>query len=157
MRKFSIIAAVDEEMGIGKNNALPWYCPEDLRHFKKLTIGNIVIMGVNTWKSLKGKPLLDRTCFIYSKEGPSFNEILSLCAKPPLDELEEVWVIGGGKLYEMALKHSHLKEVVLTRIKGTYDCDVFFKGFAESDFKLYKQSDISENAKVEWWRKRVND
>ena len=56
----SIIAAVSEDFGIGKNNDLLWNIPEDLRRFKKLTWGKTVIMGRKTWESLPGKPLPGR-------------------------------------------------------------------------------------------------
>jgi dihydrofolate reductase len=57
----SIIVAVSEDLGIGKDNKLLWNISEDLKRFKRLTSGNTVIMGKKTWESLPRRPLPDRT------------------------------------------------------------------------------------------------
>ena len=66
----NLIVAVDNNWGIGKNNTLLFRLPQDLDHFKQTTIGNIVVMGSNTLKSLpKGKPLPDRTNIVLWPDG----------------------------------------------------------------------------------------
>ena len=69
-RKFSIIAAVDNKFGIGKRGKLPWYSPTDMKYFKNITKGGIVIMGRRTWESIseKHRPLSNRFNIILSRE-----------------------------------------------------------------------------------------
>ena len=64
--KINIIVAIDNIMGIGKNNKLPWNIPNDLKYFSKLTRGNVnnaILMGRKTWESLPVKPLIKRVCY----------------------------------------------------------------------------------------------
>ncbi|HOF22378.1 MAG TPA: dihydrofolate reductase, partial [Bacteroidales bacterium] len=62
----SIIAAVSEDLGLGRNNDLLWYIPEDLKRFKRLTYGKTVVMGKRTWESLPLKPLPGRKNIVIS-------------------------------------------------------------------------------------------
>ena len=66
----SLIAALSENNCIGKQNALPWYLPEDLKHFKTITTDKIVLMGRKTWESLpeKFRPLPNRTNIIITRQ-----------------------------------------------------------------------------------------
>jgi dihydrofolate reductase len=144
---FNIIVAVDKKLGIGKNNALPWHLPGDLKHFKQITSRaeegkkNALIMGRKTWDSLpeKVKPLPGRLNIIVSRaadyEVPescrlanSLDQALQLCAE---DSTSDVFVIGGAQLYDAALKHKALKRVYLTEIDEDFHCDVFFPAFAD--------------------------
>jgi dihydrofolate reductase len=100
----SIIVAVSDDWGIGKNNELLWHIPEDLKRFKRLTLGKCVIMGKKTWESLPRKPLPDRKnivltdipgeCIDCSFTAYSIPDALSNCEKD-----QEVFVIGGGSVY----------------------------------------------------------
>ena len=83
--KVSIIVAMDDKRGIGKNNRLPWHIPEDLKRFKKLTSGHTIIMGRKTFESIlsyTGKPLPDRINMVITRnpdfkaEGVSINTSL---------------------------------------------------------------------------------
>ena len=68
---FSLIAAIDSNSGIAKDGSIPWYCPEDLHHFKEMTTGHVVIMGRLTWESLPSKirPLPHRINVVISGNG----------------------------------------------------------------------------------------
>ncbi len=105
---------------IGKNNALPWHLPEDLAHFKKLTLGSPVIMGRKTWDSLppKFRPLPGRTNVVVTRqtdwhpEGAqtvgSLQDALTFCQAS-----STVWIIGGAQVYAQA-------EPLASRIEVTH-------------------------------------
>ncbi len=128
--KINMIFARSRNGVIGKNNAMPWHLPEDLAHFKRLTLGWPVIMGRKTWDSLppKFKPLPERTNVVITRQsdwtGPgavvaaSLPEALRLCAAS-----EEVWVIGGAQIYAQAEPIAHRAEV--TAIAADFDGDAF--------------------------------
>ena len=123
-----LIAAVARNGVIGANGKLPWHLPEDLKHFKKLTLGHPVIMGRRTWESL-GKPLPGRENIVVSRK-PGFEApgasvassvagAVALCAGEPV-----AFVIGGAELYAAAL--SLADGLVLTEIDADYDGDTRF-------------------------------
>ncbi len=135
----SIIVAVDEKRGIGKDNTLPWHIPEDLKRFKNLTSGHPIIMGRKTFESI-GKPLPNRTNIIitrdanYSSMGTfvthSLEDALHLAQGAPGSE--EIFVIGGGQIFQQALPI--VGRIYLTLVKGIFPADVFFpdySGFAK--------------------------
>src|SRR3989338_139592 len=104
----SIIAAMDRNRVIGKDNALPWNIPEDLKNFKALTSGKSVIMGRKTFESL-GRPLPKRQNIVVSRGMPPIEGVI-VCSS--LDEAfqaaasEEVFVIGGASIYAQALPYA---------------------------------------------------
>ncbi len=129
-----MIAAVSKNGVIGKENSLPFYYPEDLKHFKKLTSNSIVIMGRKTFESI-GKPLPNRRNIVISKIAKSLQilnndsiEIFSsieqaieeLCPPIPLvgttdpnyDPYPNIWFIGGAQIYQQALPR--VQEIHLT-------------------------------------------
>ena len=127
----SIIVAVSENGVIGKDNQLIWRLPDDLKRFKKLTIGHPIIMGRKTFDSI-GKPLPGRTSIVITRN-PEFKTdgiIVSHSLEEALDEArklqtEEAFIIGGGQLYDQALPITNRLYIteVLTEISG----DTFFK------------------------------
>lgn len=138
------ILAVDDNLGIGYQNGLPWpHNKEDMEHFKRVTEGHVVLMGHNTWKSIGSKPLPNRE-----------NVVLSTMYNPQIEDagghnvnghlawniscIEErwsnkaIWIIGGKSLYEQA--RDIIDVLLVSRIKGSYQCDThmtcsFFDGF----------------------------
>ena len=103
---------------IGRDNTLPWHLPEDLTHFKRLTLGCPVIMGRKTWDSLppKFRPLPGRSNIVITRQ-PDWHDVgaiaahglqaaLSLCA-----QADHVWVIGGAQIYAQALPLATTVEV----------------------------------------------
>lgn len=137
-----IIAAVDEEFGIGKNNDLAWNYPSDMQHFQTTTtnvetpgLQNAVIMGRNTWESLpkKFQPLPDRYNIVLTSDlnfqptgadvAPSLEEAFAMADLP---DVERIFVIGGASVYAEAMKNERVDGIYLTHISGTHDCDVFF-------------------------------
>lgn len=134
----ALIAAVDDEFGIGRNGLIPWYVPEDFKWFKKHTQKSICIMGYNTFKELAdkfdyhntGKLLPNRMCcIITSKSIPISLNIQSFksideCLKYFENDERNKFFIGGVGIFKEAL---HLVDrVYLTCISGKYNCDTFF-------------------------------
>lgn len=126
-----LVAAVARNGVIGAGGKLPWRLPEDLRHFKALTLGHPVIMGRKTWDSL-GAPLPDRENIVVTRargyDAPgahvaaSLEAALALCAGEPI-----AFVIGGGELYAAALPLADT--LVLTEIGRDYAGDARFPAF----------------------------
>lgn len=137
------IVAHDEHLGIGKNGTLPWYEPEDLKRFARLTKNQAVLMGRKTWESLPRKPLPSRiniVCSRYAeylavhKDVLKFEDakeaIISLKKKPLTDIL---WIIGGAEIYSTTMQF--WDELYVTKIPRVHDCDVFFPPYSK-DFTL---------------------
>ena len=107
--KINMIFARSANGVIGLNGAMPWHLPEDLAHFKKLTLGSPVIMGRKTWDSLpvKFRPLPGRTNVVITRQShwkaegaqtaSSLQDALELCQPAP-----DVWIIGGAQIYAQA-------------------------------------------------------
>lgn len=123
-----LIAAVAKNGVIGAHGKLPWHLPEDLQHFKKLTLGHPVIMGRRTWESL-GKPLPGRENIVISRksgfEAPGASVASTLEAAVALCTGEAVaFVIGGAELYSAALPLAD--GLVLTEIHQDFEGDTRF-------------------------------
>lgn len=143
LRPFSIIVAVDAQGGIGKDGDIPWDSPQDRRFFfaettKPLVHGkvNVLIMGRRTWQSLPRR-LKQRVCLVvsntlgqHSQEDAivykSFQEALEAASR--MEDVGRIFAVGGGMVYEEALKHPAASELVVSYIGGRddYGCDTFF-------------------------------
>jgi dihydrofolate reductase len=138
-----MILATDVDYGISKNNKIPWNIPQDLKFFSKITRNNICIMGSTTAKDL-GKPLRDRINIVISsnddckdlgKSHPNYdnNDFIivrnfedAIKKASVLCDLEkEVFVIGGSRLYNEALKSDKLNKIYYTHINQSWGCDNF--------------------------------
>jgi len=107
MTSVAIIVAIAQNRTIGVNNTLPWRCPEDLRHFKALTMGHHMIMGRKTFDSI-GKPLPGRTTVVVTRNrdlnmagcviAHSLEDAMTACTGD-----EEIFIVGGAELYAQAL------------------------------------------------------
>lgn len=133
-----LVAAVARNGVIGARGKLPWHLPEDLKHFKQLTLGHPVIMGRRTWDSL-GRPLPGRENIVISR-APGFEAAgasvaaslpaaIALCAGEPV-----AFVIGGSEIYAAALPHAD--GLVLTEIDADYEGDTRFPDWDRSAWKV---------------------
>jgi len=123
----SLIAAVDEHMGIGKANQLLCYLPKDLARFKQITMGKPIIMGRKTFESI-GRPLPGRRNMVISSRLEKIDgiEVFPTIEKA-LDECKDeadVFVIGGGLLYETVMDRAD--RLYLSHIHATFEADTFF-------------------------------
>lgn len=132
--RVNIIVAFCRNRGIGINNKLPWYIPEDLKRFSKLTKGNgnnAIVMGRKTYESIS-KALPGRLNIVLSKESrdyegvtmcTSLEDAIVLCENKNITDL---FIIGGESLYKEALEKKLVYKVYETVINGDYECDTFF-------------------------------
>ena len=137
----SAIVAVDENWGIGFNGQLLEHIPEDMKFFKKITTGNVVIMGRKTWESLPIKPLPDRLNLVVTSKGRGVDcmtafidmEEAKVRAAMARNDREDNWfVIGGGQIYEQLLPLCD--RVYVTKIHKAYEnVDTYFPNLDESD------------------------
>jgi dihydrofolate reductase len=138
----SLIAAVSENNAIGINNTLPWYLPEDLKFFKRTTLGKPVIMGRKTYDSL-GKPLPGRLNIVLSHqkniELPEgvllYDDTDKALERLQKENKEEIFIIGGGKVFETAIEQAD--RLYITRVHTNIpDADAFFPVIDHSHWKL---------------------
>ena len=134
-----IIAALDEDRGIGKDNKLPWSNREDMRHFSRITTGsgnNAVLMGKNTFISI-GKKLPNRINIMLSKSihpgsiSNDINVVRSIDSGIDFaksNQVDTLWIIGGESIYKLMIdQYRHLiDDCVLSAIPGRHECDTFF-------------------------------
>jgi dihydrofolate reductase len=134
--RIALIAALAENRVIGRNNALPWRLPEDLKHFKSLTIGHCVLMGHRTYTSI-GRPLPERTNIVLSRDPATAYEGVTVA--PNLDAglaiaqkagHETIFVIGGEAVYAAILPVADT--LYLTRVHAEIEGDAYFPEFADS-------------------------
>lgn len=136
----AIIVAMDKNNLIGKGNELPWYYPEDLKYFKRITLHKAVIMGYNTYLSIinrLGTVLPKRANYVLTEEAelPHGGIIVT-----DLEELiehyrdEELFVIGGKMVYTNMLPL--VDRLYITRIPGEHEGDVFFPEINYDEFKM---------------------
>jgi dihydrofolate reductase len=134
----SIIVAVSEDWGIGKNNELLWHISEDLKRFKRLTTGNTIIMGKKTWESLPRRPLPGRTNIVLTDNQNEIidGSITAYSIKDALDKCqknEEVFIIGGGSIYRQFMAIAD--KLYITHVHKKAPADIYFP---EIDLKLWQ-------------------
>ena len=128
-----LIAAMDENRGIGINNTIPWNNAADMKRFRQTTMCNPIIMGRKTFESLK-QPLGGRLNIVVTSKPNSYKGVLTAGSlEDALNTLrstgsmfEKVYVIGGGQIYEHPLKRCLVDRIELSIIPGTYQCDTYF-------------------------------
>uniref|UniRef100_A0A453D8Z4 dihydrofolate reductase n=1 Tax=Aegilops tauschii subsp. strangulata TaxID=200361 RepID=A0A453D8Z4_AEGTS len=168
-RKYQVVVAATREMGIGKDGALPWKLPSDLKFFKDLTMAtadpskkNAVIMGRKTWESIptKFRPLPGRLNVILTRSDSSdyatvenvvtcgsLDSSLELLASAPYSStIEKAFLIGGGQVLRELLNASACEAIHLTDIESTIECDTFIPPIDPLVFHpWYSSSPVVEN------------
>ena len=134
--RLSLIVAVADNGVIGRDGELPWRLPDDMKHFRRVTLGKAVIMGRRTWESLPNGPLKRRLNVVvtrrdgYLAEGAvtagSLDEAIEAAARGTLDggPIEEAVIIGGASLYAEALPRADVMWV--THVQAVVEGDVLF-------------------------------
>lgn len=136
MSRIALIAAMANNRVIGIENRLPWRLPDDLQHFKQLTLGKSIVMGRKTWQSLPGL-LPDRRHIVISRNKQfqaqgaevvsSIEQALEL-----LSDEEEILIVGGANLYEQLLPLADI--LYLTLVDVEIDGDAFFPEWNDQDW-----------------------
>ena len=141
VRPFTAIAAMSLNRVIGAGNKIPWHLPEDFRWFKKMTIGQVIVMGRKTFESI-GKPLPNRTTVVLTSSPMPIPGVRTISSLTELDSSRaaqngpEIFICGGAQVYQQALPLC--SDLYLTLIKRNVEGDTLFPPF-ENDFALVEQ------------------
>lgn len=145
----SLIAAIDKRHAIGRDSQLPWHLPDDLKHFKALTLGKPVLMGRKTAESL-GRALPGRLNLVLTRSGRvPFNGMQAVVSLEQAQDLAgdaELMVIGGGEVYALALP-------LAARMHLTYvdtvvaDANVFFPTYNTTDWEIISRQPHAADTK----------
>ena len=157
MIRYSMIAAVSENQVIGNGPRIPWHIPEDLQLFKRLTSGNILIMGRKTFESI-GKALPGRTTLVVTRSPETFRspgpvpvpafssprlalEHAATLAEDQDGEKKnsEIFIAGGAEIYRQMI--SGAEKLYISRVPGRYDGDILFPGIPADEWKLVSEED----------------
>ncbi|MHA8082907.1 dihydrofolate reductase [Aquirufa sp. A-Brett2-15D] len=125
-----ILVAFDENRVIGKNNELIWHLPADLKRFKSLTTGHVIIMGRKTYDSI-GKPLPNRTTIVISRNPDlQIEGVICTCSmeeailKAKSLSREEIFIVGGAEIYKLSLAVAD--QILVTQLHDIFEGDTFF-------------------------------
>jgi dihydrofolate reductase len=135
--KISAIVAMSENRVIGRNNQLPWHLPADLRHFKKITLGNPILLGRKTYESI-GHALPDRCNVVITRDAnfqaPGCIVVNSVeTALTSVEYSNEIFVIGGALLFEQLLPRT--ERIYLTIVHHEFEGDTFFPELDSHEWK----------------------
>ena len=126
-KQLTLVVAMDAQRGIGVDNKLPWHLPEDLAHFKRVTLGHPIIMGRKTFDSI-GRPLPKRRNIVVTRNAGWAHEGVeaagSLREAIALAGDEQASIIGGAQIFAESLQLAD--RMIVTHIDGIYRCDTFF-------------------------------
>src|SRR5258708_4677273 len=131
MKHFKPIAAMSENRVIGNGNKIPWHLPDDFKWFKKMTTGQVVVMGRKTFESI-GQPLPNRETIILSRARSACPGARTVASLDDIDlpkESREVFICGGAQIYAQALPLC--SDLYLTLVKRVVEGDVFFPRFED--------------------------
>lgn len=155
--KISLIVAMAENRCIGKDNKMPWHISDDLKRFKKMTMGHPVIMGRKTFESVLGylgNPLPGRDNIVISRSGYENDFDVPVCADietalarakevAAAQKVDEIFVIGGAQIYEQTLNYADCLH--LTQVHRSVDGDAFFPAFSYGEWQEFGREDYLEH------------
>ncbi|MCY3683867.1 MAG: dihydrofolate reductase [Gemmatimonadetes bacterium] len=152
----TIIAAMDKNRVIGRDNQMPWHISEESKHFRRTTTGHVLLVGRKTYQSWGGKPLPDRLHVIVSRTLPDTKGV-DVCRS--LEEAiekarsydREVFICGGGEIYRALL--SKADQMILSYIDGEYAGDEYFPEFDENEWTISKKEPHDQFTVVYYERK----
>ena len=141
---------------IGAGNRIPWHLPEDFKWFKKMTTGQVIVMGRKTFEAI-GKPLPNRTTIVLTRSpGPipgvrTLSELSQLDPADPALAGREIFICGGAQLYQQALPLC--SDLYLTLVQRVVEGDILFPPF-EDQFELAEEVLARPEFKILHFRKR---
>ncbi len=155
MKHFQAIAAMSLNRVIGRGGQIPWHLPEDFRWFKRMTTGQVVVMGRKTFASI-GKPLPNRETIVLSRSAfqhPGVRIVSDLSQIDLAHETRQVFICGGAEVYRQALPLC--SDLYLTLVQREIpDGDVFFPPF-EDRFELVEELRDTPEFKILHYRNRT--
>lgn len=138
-----ILVAFDENRVIGKNNALIWHLPADLKRFKALTTGHVIIMGRKTFESI-GRPLPNRTTIVISRQQDLKIEGVILAhsveeaiLKAKSISRDDIFIVGGAEIYQLSLPFAD--QILVTQLHDIFEGDAFFPEISPAIWEVAEQ------------------
>lgn len=152
--RVGLIVAMASNRVIGRGAELPWHLPDDLKHFRELTMGKPIVMGRLTWDSI-GRPLPGRTSIVVSRQpglridGAEVREDLTSALSrareiAQRDGVSEVMVIGGAQIYALALGQA--ERIYLTEVLSEVDGDIRFPEIDPDQWDAVESGEVLEDA-----------
>lgn len=135
-----LIAAHDPNLVIGNDGTLPWHYKEDLKFFKRTTLGHPIVMGRIVFEELDEKPLPGRKNVVLStsKKYDHVDTFSSIDeALKSLKEEEKVFIIGGGEIYRQTMDRAD--KLIITEIKKKYEGDTFFPEYRDEIGTVWRE------------------
>ena len=148
--KLHLIYARARNGTIGKDGQMPWHLPEDLAHFKRITLGQPVIMGRKTWDSLPARfrPLPGRLNIVITRQSDwqaedalrasSIEDAMRLCGDVP-----DAWIMGGAEIYRQA--EPLASTAVVTEIDADFEGDAFAPVLGAGWIEVQRESHVAAN------------
>lgn len=141
-----LIAAIDRNNGLAKHLVMPWHIPEDEQFFTDMTkkFGGNVLTGGKTFRETYHGPLKNRHNFILTRDTSPIEgaEVVNDLAKFLEEFKDDLWVAGGGQVFEQVMKLGRADELYLTHIDAEFGCDTFFPDY--EGFSMTEQSEPHE-------------
>lgn len=143
--KTIIIAALSKNRVIGRDNAIPWRYPADLKHFRRVTWGHAVVAGRKTYETFQTRPLPQRLNFVVTRK-PDYPVAKGVVVCASLVEVlqrarargrAKLFVLGGGQIYEQALPLAD--EMILTHLPIEVEGDVYFPAWDEGEWEAVER------------------
>lgn len=138
--KLALIVAHDPNLVIGKDGSLPWHYPQDLKYFKRTTMGHPLLMGRGVFEELNEKPLPGRENIVLSRTR-DYEQVPVFASIPQalnyLKKEELVFVIGGGEVYRQLLPEADC--LFVTEIHNEYEGDTFFPEYRDEIGTVWKE------------------
>ncbi len=135
-----ILVAFDENRVIGKNNTLIWHLPADLKRFKTLTTGHVIIMGRKTFESI-GKPLPNRTSIVISRQADLqidgaiiAHSVEEAILKAKSITREDIYIVGGAEIYALSLALAD--QILVTQLHDIFEGDAYFPEIPTETFEV---------------------
>ena len=156
MRLFKAIAAMSLNRVIGVGNKIPWHLPEDFKWFKKMTTGQVLVMGRRTFESI-GKPLPNRITIVLTRSPAPLAGVQTISDFSQLDPASagltgrEIFICGGAQVYQQALPLC--SDLYLTLVKRVVEGDTFFPPF-EDRFQLAEEIQDRSEFKILHYQQR---
>ena len=135
-----ILVACDENRVIGKDNQLIWHLPADLKRFKSLTTGHVILMGRKTYESI-GKPLPNRTTIVITRQA-DFQAVGTITAHSVEDAIlkakslsrEDIFIVGGAEIYTLSLALAD--QILLTQLHDIFEGDAYFPEISAETWEI---------------------
>ena len=148
----SIIVAMTDDLVIGREGRLPWRLSDDLKRFKRLTMGHVLLMGRKTYESI-GRPLPGRRTIVLSRQAGLQGDGVELSSN--MDEAvriaeqgesqRELFVVGGAELYREALPIA--QRIYMTRVHADVAGDTFFPPWNPSEWQVVEEMNFARDDK----------